>query len=251
MATNNKPKDVVRSVRRESFAIAKMGEVNMEHLIRENVGGRITRFDLDRVRIPTGGGLSWSVPTLDGMESVPQIEGALVAHKVARAYWPGEFGGGNVPPECTSEDGETGHGVGGGNCYDCPMAEWGTSQRAGSRGKACKEMHVLFILRAQARLPIVVAVPPSSLKAIRNYLLRLSDRALKFYEVVTALGLEQNRNQQGIVYSQVIPKMVGQLAGEDLAAVERYHAELAPIFAGVMPDPKDWEGLAKAEAREY
>src|SRR5438105_3518535 len=72
-------------------------------VITENLGGdKITERDLDRIKMPSGGGLAWEVPGLgDQPDSEKTIEGVIVYHKTTRAYWPGDYEGGNEPPQCS------------------------------------------------------------------------------------------------------------------------------------------------------
>src|SRR4029450_12815372 len=87
-------------------------------------GGVIELQDLDRIRMPTGGALTFEVPTPAGPESRPTITGVLVHVQQRRAYWAQAFDetGGGTPPDCTSADGITGVGEPGGACARCPLA---------------------------------------------------------------------------------------------------------------------------------
>src|SRR5262245_7669139 len=91
--------------------------------IAANIGsGGLSEFDLTRIKIPSGGGLQWPVPSLEGeiMESV--IEGVIVLVCATRAYYsqPMSEGSGNHPPDCSSSDGISGTGKPGGHCALCP-----------------------------------------------------------------------------------------------------------------------------------
>ena len=51
----------------QDYAIAQMASGEVAEIIKENIGNSsIGQFDLDRIKIPAGGGVIWSVPTLDG-----------------------------------------------------------------------------------------------------------------------------------------------------------------------------------------
>ena len=120
----------------ESYALTEVAEGgDLQEIIADNLGGeQITPFDLDRVTVPAGGALSWEVPTLDGEESVKEIEGIVIYWRTARAYWEqglDESGGGS-PPDCSSDDGQIGIGtiaatVQGGQCSACPMNQFGSA----------------------------------------------------------------------------------------------------------------------------
>lgn len=207
--------------------------------IAANVGGAITEFDLDRVHVPAGGGLTWEIPGLVPTSS-REIVGVVVARHAARGYWARslEASGGGTPPDCSSTDGITGVGNPGGPCITCPKNVFGSATRNGEQaaGKACKEQVLLFILREGDRLPIVVAVPPSSLLALRKYMLRLATAStpLPFWTVVTRLSLAQTKNKaNGITYSSIVPEMVKALAPDESAAFRAYADVLAPSLASV------------------
>ena len=72
----------------ETFKALEVDTGELLEIIRENMGNdRITERDLDRVTMPLGGGLSWTVPTLEGEETVKSLEGIIVHWTAPRAYW--------------------------------------------------------------------------------------------------------------------------------------------------------------------
>ena len=82
---------------------------NIVEIVEENLGSEgVSAYDLDRVKIPAGGATAFEVPTLEGEESIKEIEGIIIFWKTARAYWPEKFNGENNPPQCSSADGEVG-----------------------------------------------------------------------------------------------------------------------------------------------
>lgn len=205
-------------------------------IIAENVGtGGITQFDLDRVKIPTGGGTAWSVPTLDGEEEIAkELLGIIVLQRDARAFWSTglEQSGGGSPPDCASDDGQIGIGEPGGECATCPLAEWG-SKGGGRRGQACKSIKLVFLLRPDSLLPMVVSLPPTSIGPMRKYFLRLASQAIPFYAVVTRLTLSKATNAQGIAYAQVVPSVAGPVPQQQLGMVRSYAAAIKPALMRV------------------
>lgn len=200
--------------------------------LQENLGGgSISPFDLDRIGIPAGGGLAWNVPTLDGGEDAEkELLGIVVHVQNARAFWRNPFGSGEgaVPPDCTSDDAVTGVGDPGGACAQCPYAAFGSDSR--QRGQACKLVQRLFLLRPGASLPVVVNLPPGSLKNARKYLLRLVSNGKRASSVLTRLTLEKDKNADGIVYSKAVFAMAGELAPPQAESASAYGKALAPYF---------------------
>jgi hypothetical protein len=178
---------------------------NVSDLITQTLAGEpLTPTDLSRIKVPTGGGTSWTVPTASGDETHKELTGILVHVTRQRAYWPDATPTGE-PPMCVSSDCVTGVGDPGGKCGTnanpaCPHNQWGTAiKQDGSqgRGKACKETKMLFLLREERMLPDVVAVPPGSLQTAKKYLLKLCNEIKKpYFHVVTELTLTKTKQHR-------------------------------------------------------
>ena len=69
-------------------------------------GGAVSEFDLPRIKVMSGAAL-WLIPSLEGDETAPRIEGVIVFSRDARVYYASKEAG-NVPPDCSSVDGITG-----------------------------------------------------------------------------------------------------------------------------------------------
>jgi hypothetical protein len=214
------------------YAVLFSDQGGAVEVMRENLGeGGISPLDLDRVGIPAGGGTSWEVPTLEGSDSVREIQGIVVAWRSPRVYWsrPIEETGGGVQPDCSSDDGVFGRGMYGkdsddnpsGRCDQCPMDQWGSDPREDSRAKACKEMRSLFVLRPNTVLPIVVSLPPTSILPLRKYFMRLVGHSVPYYGAVTRLGLERVQSG-GFTWSVAEPSLVRVLDEAELAASKAY-----------------------------
>lgn len=212
----------------EKYAALEKGSAELTEILEANVGGQLNEFDLDRIKIPTGGGTKWNVPTLTGEEDVESLRGVIVYWKEPRAFWVDEFTGGGDPPDCSSPDSTIGTGMYGpgsdgnpsGRCDDCPMSEWG-SAGPDKKGQACKQMRVLFMVGPEQMLPQAVVLPPTSIKPIRKYFLRLASRSVPFYGVITDLKLEKTKNAAGISYARVVPNVAERL---DREAADEFHA---------------------------
>ena len=201
-------------------------------VVRENLGNdRITERDLDRVTMPLGGGLSWTVPTLEGEESIKSLEGIIVHWTTPRAYWRlgMEEGGGSAPPDCFSSDGEYGTGDPGGDCFSCPMNQWGSAEKGS--GKACKEKRMLFLLRPNSVLPMVVQAPSTSLQPLKKYLYRLSEHVTPYWLVVTRLGLEKAQSGGGVTYSRIVPTVGSIVPEEQRGRLQAYVDAIKPLVS--------------------
>jgi hypothetical protein len=213
------------------YAALSCPKQEIEEAITVNLGGSVNEFMLDRVGVPAGGATSWQVPSLEGVEASKTIEGIIVAIKHPRTYWKTSFDetGGGTPPDCYSDDGVLGVGAPGGNCTACPLSKFGSSDKG--PGQACRENAMLFMLRADDFLPIVVKAPPSSLKALGQYTVRLASKRKPYYSVVTCLKLEEAKNKKGIKYSSIVPEMVGLLGDAELSRVRSYADSIKSFVA--------------------
>jgi hypothetical protein len=216
----------------EHFAIMSIDPKELREIVRENIGESLSRLDLPTVRVPTAGGLSWTVPDVEGEVSEKTLRGIVIYQTVARGYWAETFdaSGGGTPPTCHSNDGRTGVGTPGGECAKCPLNQWGSDRRGGN-GKACREMCLIFLLRENTVLPMVVVMPPTSLKPARDYFTKLTMRPLHYFGVMTEIGLAPERSHAGIKYSKATFKMVEVFTPEQVARLKAYREALIPTVA--------------------
>lgn len=232
-----KPQELMLPETTTGFAILDADPREVTDALAVNTdGGQINPFDLDTVKVPAQGITTWTVPTLEGEAETKVLEGIVIFQRSVRSYWAQSLdeSGGGSPPDCSSQDGLVGRGSPGGECADCPLAQFGTDAKG--RGQACKQNRLLFLLTPESVLPMVVKVPPSSIKPIKSFLLRLSGRGVPFYGAVLSLALRKAQNSTGIVYSEVVPGFVRRLSPEDTARMRAMHDALRPILAGVRVD---------------
>jgi hypothetical protein len=203
-------------------------------MLQNNLGTQITAFDLDRVKVPAGGGTTWEVPSLTGMQKTEVLEGIILHLKDTRSYWSKKFGGGNVPPDCASSDMLRGVGKPGGDCLKCPMAQFGTAPGQDGkpgRGQACKHVRLMLFLRQDDLIPLLVPVPPSSVKGAKKYSLRLVGGGYPYQGVVTQLRLTKTKNNDGIEYGQIEFSMARKLETAELERVMTIAGALKEVFA--------------------
>lgn len=198
--------------------------------IADNMSGEtLSPNDLDRIKVPSGGGLSWEVQTLDGPKSTKELRGVILMSQSGRAYFPEEYSGKKNPPECVSLDSLNGHGKPGGLCIQCPFNQYESAAKG--KGKACKETRTVLILLEGDLLPTIVRVPPSSLKPWRSYIMRLSKSGVRFQHVVTSLSLTKSKSSDGIDYSEIVFASAGVLPTEQRAMIDDYIARFGSAFA--------------------
>ena len=200
-------------------------------IIQANLGGEsFDRFDLDRVKMPSGGSTVWEVPTLDGDVAVKEIEGIIISHRTTRVFWsrPMEETGGQTPPDCSSDDGSEGVGEPGGDCGRCQFNVFGTAEKGS--GKACKEVKVIFLLMPGELLPLVIGITPGSLKSMKNYLFKLARAGHPYYTVTTRFSLEKAQNKEGIQFAKAHLSLGRRLEEDELDGVRNYMQNIRPVI---------------------
>jgi hypothetical protein len=197
--------------------------------------GTVSEFDLPRIKVMSGAAL-WLIPSLEGDETAPKIEGVLVVSRDARVYYASKDAG-NVPPDCSSTDAITGIVQGkpgdvkyGGACQACPMSKWDSAQDGGG-GQACKQVKQLFFLRGDSMFPEVVSLPPTSVKAARQFLVKLTTQGIPYYGALVAIELEKAQNAAGKPYGRANMKFLRRLSPDEQARAVEFH-QMCQQFAG-------------------
>jgi hypothetical protein len=239
------PKPETGIVLANDYTIAQTDSSLLAEVLQENIGGSLSRFDFDTVKMPAGGGLQWTVPTLTGEDQEDELTGIIVYWKEARAYWEQSFddSGGGTPPDCSSDDMFKGTGLFGadspsnpsGRCDSCAMSQWGSSEKS-ENGQACKQVRVLFMVRPDDMLPMAVVMPPTSIKPIKKYMLRLASKSVPYYGAVTSLGLERVKSNNGITYSKVVPTLVERVDPDMLDGLRNYSNSIRQTLDSVVLD---------------
>lgn len=218
-------------------------------VIQANLDGEpMQETDLVRVRTPLGGATQWTVDNNGNVETCDEIAGVLVAVGKRGVLWPQEDPSESRPVVVTN-DLIVGHLVSNDlgsidpaalekyrlkdGKYDWMALSTGPefgygSSRSGS-GKRCKEARILAILRDGETWPVLVTVGPGSLRNILPFLKRLP---CFFHEAVIGLKLVRAKGRGGQPYSQIVPRLIGQLPAEQAAIAERVYSDpLKAMFA--------------------
>jgi len=199
-------------------------------------GGSVSQFDLPRIKVMSGAPL-WLIPALEGDQTASRIEGVIVATRDARVYYQSKDAAGNTRPDCTALDGITGiakPGIhAGGECAKCPLAQWGSTQD-GSGAQACKQVRQLFMIRGTSMFPEIVSLPPTSLKAARQFFLKLTTSGVPYYHALVAIELERAENAQKKPFGRATFKFLRRLTEEESQRAIEYH-QLCQKLVGQVP----------------
>ena len=237
--TQTSPKTGSAIVPAQRYAIVEHA-ADLGELLRENVGaGGLSPFDLDRVKIPGGGSTTWEIPTMEGPVESKELLGIIAAWADKRSYWANsmEESGGGSPPDCNSEDGITGVGSPGGDCFECPLAAFGSGK---NNAQACKSMKFVFLISPERMLPILLAVPPSSLRPWKQYMLQLASGGASYKHVVTRFTLEKTKNAGNIDYSRLVPSLAERIDPNIIPQINEYSQALRPLISRIGTQRMDY-----------
>lgn len=184
----------------DTLSVKSFPALNGQGLVNNLTAGESLSFqDLTKVTIPTGGLKMWTVDTAEGQTTRQAMNGIILVQSLCRFLYakPFEETGGTEPPLCFSTDSLNGvyipgngelpeHlakvGVPSGKCLSCPFAKYGTRTKGNGngRGQACQQKRLLLMLTQDSRMPQVVSIPPSGLKAAKKYLVDLQALGLEY-----------------------------------------------------------------------
>jgi len=176
--------------------------------------------------------------TMPDETQIKEITGIMLDTNRINAWWEKSFDetGGGTPPDCFSMNGiECSQGSAIQQtvlCRDCEKNKFGTAvKRDGSkgRGKACKNMKRVHIMIEGSQLPHRMTLPPTSLKAIDDYIQDLTDKSWPYQLVYTTFKLKESKNKDGIKSSEIKP-----VRGELITSIERKD-ELVALLAKWQP----------------
>lgn len=196
----------------------------------------------DRVKIPSGGGLAFEVPGEDeeNPDAEKELVGVILYHHPVNAYWKEKFNGGNEAPDCSSSDGKTGCWRETGEIRNCADCEFNRFADDGS-GKPCKNIHRVYFLRENNPVPLIISLPPTSLKYMRDYIgKRILLKGLRSYDAITRITLKKEKSKDGIDYSRTVFTFVDKLTDEQKAAAKEMAENLKASGIDVAVDDADY-----------
>lgn len=181
------------------------------------------QMNFPRVKIPSGGALQFEIPTGDpeNPDYARTLTGIILFNHPHNTYWPeGSEDDENATPLCSSTDGKLGIGCPGGSCASCAMNQFGSA--AERKGKACKNMRVLYFLRSGELVPLQLNLPPTSLKPFRLFISQtFGFRRRATYGSLVEIGLKKMNNGRDD-YSVATFRLLADLSGDELVQVREY-----------------------------
>lgn len=101
------------------------------------------------------------------------------------------------------------------------MNEYG-SARDGGRGKACKNMRDIYLLRSGEYMPLLISLPPTSIKPFKEFLNRaFVYRRRATYGSLVQISLKKENNGSND-YSVATFRLVRDFQGEELSQIRAY-----------------------------
>ena len=209
---------------------------NALDIIRTNLKSQPLTLDLfDIVKSPSGGSTVFEVPGLAGNEAAMDLTGILLDYTTPRAYWDTPDPAEGTPPVCLSQNSIISYD--GKACAHCPYNEYG-SKNGSSNAKACKESVLLFLLRPNNVIPLLVRVPVTSKPRFLKYATRLLSTLTPLSSVVTKITLEKTASKQGKPYALFNFQAVSVLSPEEATKAGTYARQFMEIVnaAQVVPE---------------
>ena len=204
---DSKMQELERPVVEAPATEAALAPVNSEYLalssnafdiIRANLKSQPLTLDLfDIVKSPSGGSTVFSVPGLAGEEAVKELTGIILDYTTPRAYWDTPDPVEGTPPVCMSQDSIISYD--GKACAYCSCNTFGSKNESGA--KLCRENVLIFLLRPNSVVPLLVRVPVTSKGRFLKYSTRLLSTLTPINSVVTRVTLERATSRGGKVFA--------------------------------------------------
>ena len=210
-----------------------------------------TALNFNMIKVPSGGQLAFIVQgDEDGDENYEkEIEAVIVFTHRLNGYWPNALGqsdDGNKAPDCSSMDGQTGVDRLTGeikNCSTCPFNEFGSDRNG--KGKACKNMRRLYLIRNNDPNLYMLSVPPTSVRDVNRQLTKImATKSIPYTGLLIALKLQKTQNADGISYSKIVLEKRGVLPANIAAQaaamrneIKKQHVQAAITLDDYIAEP--------------
>ena len=209
---------------------------NALDIIRANLKSQPLTLDLfDIVKSPSGGSTVFSVPGLAGDEPAKELMGIVMDYTTPRAYWDTPDPVEGTPPVCLSQNSIISND--GKACAHCPYNDFG-SKDGESNAKACKESVLLFLLRPNSIIPLLVRVPVTSKPRFLKYSTRLLSTLTPISSVVTKITLEKATSKGGKPYALFNFEAVSTLSPEEADHAKAYAKQFMEIVNAAQMAPE-------------
>ena len=209
---------------------------NALDIIRENLKNQPLSFDFfDVVKSPSGGSTVFSVPGLAGDEAAKELTGIILDYTTPRAYWDTPDPVEGTPPTCLSQNSIISQD--GKACARCPYNDFG-SKDGESNAKACKESVLIFLLRPNNIIPLLVRVPVTSKPRFLKYSTRLLSSLTPISSVVTKITLEKVTSKGGKPYALFNFEAVATLSSEEAMQAKKFGQQFLAYVEAANLEPK-------------
>jgi putative ribosome biogenesis GTPase RsgA len=91
------------------------------------------------------------------------------------------------------------------------------------------------MLRGTSMFLEVVSLPPTSLKAVRQFFLKLVTQGIQYYQCIIRIDLVEAKNAQQQVYGKAAMKFVRKLSADEIARASEFRALAESISGRVSP----------------
>ena len=159
----------------------------------------------------------------------------ILDYTTPRAYWDTPDPVEGTPPVCMSQNSIISHD--GKSCALCPYNDFG-SKNGDSNAKACKESVLLFLLRPNSIIPLLVRVPVTSKPRFLKYSTRLLSTLTPISSVVTKITLEKATSKQGKPYALFNFQTVSALSPEEAAQAKAFGQQFMEIVNAAQMVPE-------------
>lgn len=179
---------------------------------KENLEGVTPR--LPKIQMPTGRGKEFTIDRPgEEKQDLREIVGIILYHSPANAWWKEAFGQGNasISPDCASHDGIKPSAqypnLQSDFCASCKHNQFGSKvdpvTGAKTRGKACRNVKRVIVLIKGDPIPLLLTVPPTSLRVIDDFMVKLRKEKRPYYSVGTKITLVTETSNTGIEYPAI------------------------------------------------
>lgn len=209
---------------------------NALDIIRDNLKNQPLSFDFfDVVKSPSGGSTVFSVPGLAGDEAAKELTGIILDYTTPRAYWDTPDPVEGTPPTCLSQNSIISQD--GKACARCPYNDFG-SKDGESNAKACKESVLIFLLRPNNIIPLLVRVPVTSKPRFLKYSTRLLSSLTPISSVVTKITLEKATSKGGKPYALFNFEAVATLSSEEAMQAKKFGQQFLAYVEAANLEPE-------------
>lgn len=229
-----KKKDAVAAWEGDKIVALRQPNLTVESIACAKNDMDMGKFDLGRIKMPSGGMTAFAVPTLDGEEVMKEIDVVIAFVQGKQRKWHRETmeeSGGGSFPDCQSIDGI--HGRGNNElepenlddpgtfdylCDECQWSKFGSKRGPNGeprRGQDCSESIHIFFFWGEMVLPMMLAASVTSLKPTKEYLQRLALHGRPLSSVITRLSLAKvEATAKAPAHAVLVLKKVGDVPEE-------------------------------------